>query len=754
MKDSRKYKIGLTNVNDIVAQLQKFTEVYREEFEKDRFMCEARCTREQLPVYFDNYKSGDLFVGRASFSAIGFSPQVYTKRSGFGYFVEEEEVEKLLQVREISKENTSKLFQMKNFWLEKDSVNLTRQTYPDWVRKTLPSDNWTGESGIAFPLYRMGGTHLNYNKLVSLGIEGLRVEISKQAEVSKTNPGAVKLYEAMLFAMDTFTILCDAFIDSLKDGDSGGEDQKERALIMNSLRNIRKSKPNDFHEAIQLFYLFNVLSGSQNYGRIDDFLGEFLVNDLKQNRITEDEALGYLVALFQLMESRGTVYDGRAIIGGKGRKNEQAANKFALLAMKAIKKSATVLPQLTLRFYKGQDSELYNKALDNIGDGCVYPMLYNDDVNIPSVVEAFGFNMEEAEQYIPYGCGEYTLYHRSADTPSGIINLAKALEVIIHGGKDPLNGKKIGIGVDFKEIKSFQDLLRIYKKQVEYHLEALAWQQRQEYKLAADLSPFLYFSILYDSCIEKGIPIYDGGIDYLGGTMETYGNTVAADSLYAIKKMVFDENQFSIEQLSYMLAENFKGFEKERLLLKDLPKYGNDHKEADELYCELHDHICNYTRSLARKYDLHHYLVVIINNDANTDLGFHTGASADGRKSGKSLNNGNAPSPGNDQTGLTAFLNSIVKPRTDIHAGAVQNIKFSKEMFKRNRLEVEAALRTYFKQGGAQAMITVVGREDLEKALENPEDYKNLMVRVGGFSARFVDLRPEVQQEILNRTLY
>ncbi|MBE0652733.1 MAG: pyruvate formate-lyase, partial [Bacteroidales bacterium] len=395
-----------------------------------------------------------------------------------------------------------------------------------------------------------------------------------------------------------------------------------------------------------------------------------------------------------------------------------------------------------------------NKALDVIGSGCVYPMLYNDDINIPSVAKAFSIKEKEAEQYVPYGCGEYTINHRSTDSPNGIINLAKALEVILHGGFDPMTGNRIGIPVDRDLIKSFDDLINIYRTQVERHLEALAWQQRLEYKIAAGISSFLYFSILYDSCIERGESLYNGGVDFLGGTMETYGNTVAADSLYAIKKAVYDEGQFSLVQLAKMLSVNFEGFEKERKLLMDLPKYGNDHDGVDTLYCNLHDHVCNYTRSLAQKNDLHHYLVVIINNDANTDLGFHTGASADGRKAGKSLNNGNSPSPGNDREGLTAFLNSIVKPRTDIHAGAVQNIKFSKDLFTKNRNEVEASLRTYFKKGGAQAMITVVGRKDLENALENPEDYRNLIVRVGGFSARFVELRKEVQLEILNRTLY
>ncbi len=147
------------------------------------------------------------------------------------------------------------------------------------------------------------------------------------------------------------------------------------------------------------------------------------------------------------------------------------------------------------------------------------------------------------------------------------------------------------------------------------------------------------------------------------------------------------------------------------------------------------------------------YLVVLINNHANSVLGRHTGASADGRRAGEPMSNANNPTSGNDRSGVTAFLRSLVKLDPTIHAGAVQNMKFGKEMFGPRRAQMEALLGTYFDTGGAQAMITVVGRDDLEAAMREPEKWGHLMVRVGGFSARFVELSPTVQREILERTL-
>jgi pyruvate-formate lyase len=188
--------------------------------------------------------------------------------------------------------------------------------------------------------------------------------------------------------------------------------------------------------------------------------------------------------------------------------------------------------------------------------------------------------------------------------------------------------------------------------------------------------------------------------------------------------------------------------------LLNAPKYGNDNDEADKMLINIHEHVCNYVRDQEKSIGLHSYLVVIINNSANTLMGHWTSASADGRKSGQPMANGNNPSGGNDKNGVTAFLNSLTKPSPFIHAGAVQNLKFSREMFYSKKEFLKALLKTYFENGGAQAMITVVDKNELERAMQQPEKYSHIFVRVGGFSARFVELSRDVQLEIISRTLY
>jgi pyruvate-formate lyase len=200
------------------------------------------------------------------------------------------------------------------------------------------------------------------------------------------------------------------------------------------------------------------------------------------------------------------------------------------------------------------------------------------------------------------------------------------------------------------------------------------------------------------------------------------------------------------------LDTDFDGQDALREKLLEVPKYGNNHQEADALAVRVHEYTCLKTKEQAARVGLDSYLIVIINNMCNTVLGGNTLASADGRGAFEPLANANNPAPGMDRAGLTATLQSLVKLRPDIHAGAVQNLKLSPEWFTRHLTRLRALFQVYFEEG-AQLMVTVVNADDLERAMLEPEKYPNLMVRVGGFSARFVELPPEVQREVLMRTL-
>lgn len=750
---SRENHPPLTEAQRAAHFISEFTHTFLNFNDQQIEEREIACLRLQYPFILQEIQDGDWFAGRIHHAPMGFSPQM---GNGFGYYLQEDEFRALLQHPELVEERP-RLQALNEFWRNTQTAAQVRQAYPPKMQALLPSDNWNGESGIGFPLYRMSGSNLDYAKLVRLGISGLREEIRSNRLV---HPESAALYGAMDSALDLLTEVCLWYADQAETHKNKAslQDAARYDLMAASLRHVAEKAPTTLHQALQLFWLYALLSGNVDYGRFDITFVEVFKKDLERSNLTEADALEMLTSLWRLMNEREGgiwMFDTRVIVGGKGRRLEEFADQLALLCIEATRRTHQIMPQMTLRFYKGQNPLLYQKALDCIAAGNPYPMLYNDDVNIPAVAQAFQVSVEEAVSYVPFGCGEYVLEHKSFGTPSGVINLLQALLVTLHGGYDPSRGIRMGMPMnDLKSFDSFDAIYAAYCRQVEVFVEMLAKQEALEYRIAARTAPFLYFSILFDDCLERGKAVFNGGIRYLGGTLETYGNSNAADSLLTIKKLVFEDRRFSLEQLTTMLDANFQGFEKERRLMQQVAKYGNDDDEADAMLVALNRHVFEVTRAQKEHTSLHSYLVVVINNNANTVMGRYTAASPDGRKAGAPMNNGNAPSSGMDVNGVTAFLNSIVKPPVNLHAGSVQNMKFSRDLFTKYRDKVEILLETYWENGGAQAMLTVVGRSELEDALVHPEQYTNLIVRVGGYSARFVDLAPDIQQEILARTLY
>ncbi|MBC7959092.1 MAG: hypothetical protein H7X94_04420 [Vallitaleaceae bacterium] len=734
---------------DTLTMGLQFTQVYKQYQDAHPGIREINCLKVMFPHVLGDIRPGDLFAGRDDgYGPIGFVPEGNGhghNLDGYLYYCDEVFLEEEIARLKPEALMLEQLEEAKLFWRTENTKTKTRKAYSEAMAITLPSDQFSTEPGIVFPLYRIGGIYLDYQKLVTLGIPGMQEEILTSKMKAFETGADVELFQAMEMSLELFIDTCTFY-----------EDQAIALHLddlAHTLKKITVSRPENLREAIQLTWMYNILSGALNYGRMDMYLGDFYARDLASGLLSEETAVEMVSAFWQLIADRKTIWNGRVIIGGKGRSNEANADLFALAAIEATRRVKEIEPQLSLRFYEGMDPLLMEKALVAIGEGRTYPMLYNDDINVQAVMDAFEVDVQEALQYVPFGCGEYVLNHRSFGTPSGVINLAKTLEVVLNNGFDPTIQKPMGLmtGNDFSD---FDALFNAYKKQVVHHVEALADQEALEYKIVGETAPMLYLSLLYDDCIARGKGIFSGGISYLGGTLETYGNTNTADSLVAIKQVVYEQKKFSLETLMKALNANFVGYEKERALLLNAPKFGNDDPIADDLAVLHHEFICNTIKAQKERTQLHSYLAVIINNSTNTTFGQLTGASPDGRKASEPLANANMPSAGSDKVGLTAVMNSQVKLLPNIHAGSVQNIKFSKELFSGSLSTIKALLKTYFERGGTQAMMTVVNRGDLENALKEPEKYRHVFVRVGGFSARFVELDRSVQLEIISRSIH
>jgi pyruvate-formate lyase len=721
-----------------------FTNTYRQHLHDDPAIREAHCLRAQFEHLFDPIRPGDLFAGRIHYLPVGFGLE--DAAGGPVYYCHPD---RYLPALDSFPENVRQpILDMINFWKSEATIagKLIQRLPPEILKAT--------SNHIAEMMGRLSGTLLDYEKLTRIGLPGLYAEI----QAGKKRNGDLPLYTGMEMALDLLVDGIKSYQEQAKSlADAAKDESIERDYLemASALEAAWTRPPGTLQEAIQLTWLYSLISGTVNYGRMDVYLGSFYAADVDEGRLSEAEALRLMQSLWQLIADRRTVFNGRVFIGGKGRPDEVSADRFALLAMEATRTVIEIEPQLTLRFFQGMNPALMAKAMDLLAGGRTYPMLFNDDVNVPAVGKAFGVPALYAEQYLPYGCGEYCLEHLSFGSPNCSLNLLKALEAVLHHGMDMLTSEQIGLDPGgLESFRTFDDLFTAYKHQVEFSVKALADRHQIEYEVENRAAAFLYASMLYDDCILRGKSLVGGGVRFKGGIIETYGMVNAADSLTAIKSLVYDRKVMTLEQLVRVLDADFTRYDREVCLMRLVPKYGNDDPDADSMLCAVSEHVAAYTHAQADRIGLDYFLIVNINNHMNVGLGAQTAASADGRRSGAPLANGNTPTAGNDIQGVTAFLNSIIKPDASLHAGYTQNMKFSKTTFQEERPKVEALLNTYFACGGAQAMLTVVGRGEMEAAMGEPEKYRNLIVRVGGFSARFVELTPDIQRDLLARTLY
>lgn len=716
-----------------LEEVREFTGLHRQVTGQPPARREAALLAFQIPRMLRPPESGDVVTGRVRYPLAGVSPEPM----GLGLYFDFPSIGQRIKDPVCSESERKAWVELSAYWQGKTTEFRVRAAFPPDVSEKLPSDHWTDEPGVAFPLYRIGGVTLDYAKLLERGLDGLEEEAAAVSGNSDFRDGAVSVIRLVREAVHA---------------------QAEAAAdpeLKWVLEAIQHHPPVTLRQAIQLMWIYTLLAGTCNYGRLDVILSPFLDRDLRHGRLTREQALDLLCDFWRRMHDYANQYNHRVWIGGRGRPDPEAADRFALLAIEATRRVRLNQPQLSLRFHRDQNPDLWERALDAIGEGCTFPMLYNDDVNIPALASAFEVPESLACEYTPFGCGEAGFSHHSLTTPNGVINLLQALNVALHGGKDPVTGRLIQSGVpDPQELENFEAVWKAYTRVVEPHVAALARQQKIEYGITAEDSPLLLISLLTEDCTVRGKTLLDGGIRHLGGTLETYGNTNTADSLLVIDELVFRHREVSLPDLVKALDADFAGHEILQRKCLAVAKYGNDEGLADEMAWRVHRHICGWTRQQAPVAGLDSYLVVVVNNWANTVLGKLTGASAEGRHAGAPMANANNPTPGSDTAGVTAFLNSLVRLDSDRHAGTVQNMKFSREWFGGNRPKFDALLRAYFANGGTQAMITVVSRDDLEAAMREPEKWGHLMVRVGGFSIRFVELPPDAQREVLERTLH
>jgi hypothetical protein len=569
--------------------MERYTETHKAASALSKEEREVACLRVLYPALLRSIEPQDLIAGRLDFLPIGFG--CVTSVGGVGHYCVFHKLTKFKE--QLPQSEHPRVDALYAYWLDHDLKT-------KYCKDALKDDIVGMFIDCDYPLIataRLSGMMLDYRTLMKRGIGGLRSRITALQKEKGDNA----FYRASLECLDLFGTCCDALKEKAQRDLTSADAARAADLcrMIDALDKIKSDAPETFYEALQLFWLYALLAGVINYGRMDDVLGTYLKHDLDSGLLNEDEAFRLLRSLWTMIENRRTTVNGRIITGGRGRRDPEAADTFTRIAMKVAQSCRYVEPQFTLRMDRNTPEDIFDAALDTIGQGATYPTLYNDDVNVPAVMHAMRVDETTAEQYVPFGCGEFVIQGQSTGTPNTCINLLKLLQISLNGGIDPMDGVDKSDGVSLlpaEELTSFDSLYAQYKRLLDHYFDLSVAAQKRSYEIMNEEVSFLFTSILMDDCLGRGKALLDGGVRYLGGTNETYGNINASDSLAAIREVVFEKKLTTLPALRDAANADFEGQEWLRRQLWEAPKYGNDDDRADALANDLFQFVANGIR--------------------------------------------------------------------------------------------------------------------------------------------------------------
>jgi len=589
-----------------------------------------------------------------------------------------------------------------------------------------------------------------------------------QNQTPKADSARQRFYQAAILAMRAAIRYAERHAELAER--LAGEDPEHREDLLEIARICRRVPAypaQTFREALQATWFMHFLLAAETGsghgcfcpGRVDRFWWPYYQRDLAEGRLTRDQALELIEAFFVKMNDwRADDVPATIIVGGTDAQGNEFTNDLTFLCLEASREVHMVNPSVHLAVSEKTSDRVLEAACDTLLRGDGYPAMFNDELILAGLARA-GVAKEDAVEYVPCACVEITVGGKTnAWVASGYVNLAKALELALWEGVDPGTGLRAGLETPpLEELDTFEKLYDAVKAQIRYLVMAhlSVYEKLQE---AQKQRPFPLLSCLIRDCLERGRNIGDGdqAARYVFTEPEAVGTVNVADSLAALRKLVYEENVFTLAEVREALAADFAGREAMRLrLLNDAPKFGNDDDYVDRFVVELTDlwqHLILSARSVLGGNYLPGYLAWVM----HAVLGEHTGALPDGRKAGTPLADCLGPAQGRDRNGPTAVVGSLSKlDLRDALGAVVHNFRFDPKVLSgESRPRFIHFLRTLFAQGGAQAQINVVSPEVLREAQRHPERYRDLVVRVAGFSALFVPLGEKLQEEIIARTTY
>jgi formate C-acetyltransferase len=678
-----------------------------------------------------------------------------------------------------------------------------RSIFPYWKGKTLHDHMLTHmpaetreqllmehPSVFGWCAYQNGVGHIvqDHGYVISKGYAQIRDDAEQVLlSLDLTQPGNIRK-EAFLRAE---LIVCDAVMEfgrryarearRLASEEKDETRKAELEQIAINCSRVPEHPAQTFHEAVQFLWFIELITQietngvSISPGRFDQYMYPYYARDVEQGILDEHAALDIIECLWIKLSEMVILYDKitasfianfsmgeHLVLGGQKADGSDATNDLSYLCLQAQIDVGLMQPNLSVRWHKNCDDGFIVEALRVVREKNAIPQFLNDELFIPSMVDR-GVPLEEARCYAADGCDEMCIAGKTGGQFFIYISHAKLLELALNDGKCMLCDRQMGPKTgDARDFNSIDDVLHAFKTQLEFATRHGAIALNTEALVHEKVMPVPFLSSTLQNCIESGTDMTAGGAYYYWTSLIAIaGMSNVGDSLAAMGKLVFEEKKISMEELLSALRANFEGHEPLRqMLINKAPKFGNDIDYVDELTVRAVDMAYDESQKYSDPRGGHlissiwpAYLTVT----AHVQFGESVAALPDGRLATTPLNDGISPSQGRDTSGPTAAMNSVSKlHQWQSTGGMIFNMKFSPTALSSDEhLErLTNLVKTYFEKGGGQVQFNVTSSKTLKKAQKEPDKHKNLMVRVVGYAALFVELNTVVQDDLIKRTQY
>ncbi|MEA1896283.1 MAG: glycyl radical protein [Bacteroidota bacterium] len=551
--------------------------------------------------------------------------------------------------------------------------------------------------------------------------------------------------------------------------------KEELETMAGICRRVPAKAPRTFHEALQYYWFVHlgVLTelnpwDSFNPGRLDQHLYPFYRKEMDEGSLTKEKAIELLQNFWikfnnhpappkmgvTALESNTYTDFSLINVGGVKADGSDASNELSYLILDVIEEMRILQPSSMLQLSTQNPDELIHRAIKIVKTGFGQPSIFNTEAIIEELMRQ-GKSLEDARNGGASGCVESGAFGAEAYFLTGYFNLAKVLEITLNNGIDPLTGKEIGIkSGDPKLFSSFEDVMEAYLKQLKHFLEIKMEGNRIIEEIWAKNLPAPFLSLLIDDCIQNGMDYNAGGARYNTSYIQGVGLGSITDSLTTLKYHVFDEKNFSMQQVLNALGSDFEAYEEmQHKLVYQTPKYGNDDDYADAQAVQVFEMFFKVVdgRSTPRGGT---FRINMLPTTSHIYFGSKIGTMPDGRKAFQALSEGISPVQGADNSGPTSVLKSAAKIDHLKTGGTLLNQKFTPSFFRDEKSihRVGDLVRAYFKMMGHHIQFNVVGAGTLRDAQTHPEKHRDLIVRVAGYSDYFNDLGEDLQNEIIRRT--